>query len=280
MIPVLPSRAGYEADAVAVAAELANVPQPYAQALGALGIRVVACRDSVVDHLPQLENVGVRGWPPGASWRTIPGVYSPKDRTVVVATVGEGAAPRRVPATGEQHGSISLAVHETFHGFDYSTGHLRSKAKRFRNAWKADRALLGHEYYTNKKAGHEESYAESAARAFGLDARFRGAWPSLAAFWAVPQSDPLDGLSGDAEPGTDGPEAAPVIGMGRFRRDGALVLDLRAEGPDGLVGHGLLVIEPGDSRYAPVAEHLGIPADLEMDAIDVDASFAVPRFGD
>ena len=39
--------------------------------------------------------------------------------------------------------------------------------------------------------------------------------------------------------------------------DGTIVLDLRAEGPGGIVGHGRLRYPKGHARYAEVLAHLG-----------------------
>ena len=279
MIPVIPSRPDdYAADAAAVAAELANVPLHYAQELADTGIRVVACRDNVVDHLSHLaDEEEVRRWPGGSSWRNIPGVYSPADRTVVIATVEGPGGARRVPSRGQRHGSVSLAVHETFHGYDYARGHLKSKASAFRSAWAVDKSLLGSDYFTNDQSGPEESYAESAARAFGLDARFRTDWPTLAAFWTAPSRGLVaDSLIAGAEiAGDEGAGETPTIGFARIGGDGTLRLHMRAEGPGGIVGHGLLVVEPGDERHGRIAEHLGI-ADPEIAAEAYSARRMIP----
>ncbi|HWT11831.1 MAG TPA: hypothetical protein VN231_03680 [Allosphingosinicella sp.] len=261
MIPVLPSKPHYTQDVAAVAAELANIPQNYAQELANTGIRVVACRDSVVDHLPHLLNVDVRNWPAGSSWKNIPGVYSPGDKTVVIATVAGPGGARRVPGMGERHGSVSLAVHETFHGHDYARSHRKSKNAGFRLAWAADKLLLRDAYYVNDTAGPEESYAESAARVFGRDQRFRTAWPTLTAFWEGPPpglADDADDQVEDDSVEPEGPSEASVIGIARILDDKSIELDMRAEGPDGLVGHGLIVIGADEDRYERVAGHLGL----------------------
>jgi len=47
------------------------------------------------------------------------------------------------------------------------------------------------------------------------------------------------------------------IGTARMETDGTIVLDLRAEGPGGIVGHGRLRYAPDHARYAEVLAHLG-----------------------
>ena len=52
--------------------------------------------------------------------------------------------------------------------------------------------------------------------------------------------------------------AAPVpIGTATMLQDGTIVLDLRAEGPDGQVGHGRLLYRPTHPDHAAVLRHLG-----------------------
>lgn len=47
------------------------------------------------------------------------------------------------------------------------------------------------------------------------------------------------------------------IGMAKMAEDGTLVLDLRAEGPNAVVGHGRVTYAPGDAHYQEVLDHLG-----------------------
>lgn len=46
------------------------------------------------------------------------------------------------------------------------------------------------------------------------------------------------------------------IGRASMQPDGTVTLRLRAEGPAGAVGEGLLVYRPSDSDYALILEHL------------------------
>lgn len=47
------------------------------------------------------------------------------------------------------------------------------------------------------------------------------------------------------------------IGSATMTDDGTLILDLRAEDPDGTVGHARFVYGKDDSDYADVLKHLG-----------------------
>lgn len=46
------------------------------------------------------------------------------------------------------------------------------------------------------------------------------------------------------------------IGSATMRSDGTIVLMLRAEGPDGIIGDSLVTYSPGDPYYKAVLEHL------------------------
>lgn len=71
--------------------------------------------------------------------------------------------------------------------------------------------------------------------------------------------------SGYAEPGKEATRTAKrqavglddVIGVATQEADGTIVLQLRAEGPDGAIGDGLSRYPPGDKDYAMVASHVG-----------------------
>ena len=47
------------------------------------------------------------------------------------------------------------------------------------------------------------------------------------------------------------------IGAARMEPDGTLVLELRAEGPDGTIGDARFVYPPDHPRYRDVLEHIG-----------------------
>jgi hypothetical protein len=47
------------------------------------------------------------------------------------------------------------------------------------------------------------------------------------------------------------------IGMATMQPDGTIILDLRAEGPGGMIGDARLVYPPSHKDYASVLAHLG-----------------------
>lgn len=47
------------------------------------------------------------------------------------------------------------------------------------------------------------------------------------------------------------------IGVAWMEPDGTIRMNLRAEGPGGIVGHGRLEYAPGDKDYAKILAHLG-----------------------
>ena len=54
-------------------------------------------------------------------------------------------------------------------------------------------------------------------------------------------------------------EAPPAesIGMATMRDDGTIVLQLRAEGPSGIIGDGRMEYPPSHARYQYILDHLG-----------------------
>lgn len=47
------------------------------------------------------------------------------------------------------------------------------------------------------------------------------------------------------------------IGVATMKRDGTIVMNLRAEGPDGTIGEAVVQYAPSDKEYAGVLQHLG-----------------------
>jgi hypothetical protein len=177
-------------DAELVSQELSKIPPHALRILAENKTQVVVCRGSVTDHLASLRGVKPRGWPPGSSWDSVPGLHSPDRNEVVIATIGHGTpAGRRVPQTGEGHGSKSLVVHETFHAIDHgkSAGSPRSSAAEFNAARNADKPTLSAYESQPGAAGQEESYAETAARYYGADTTDATQHPNLHKYW---HSDP------------------------------------------------------------------------------------------
>lgn len=273
---VEPAKQGYAADVAAVSEELGGLPDVVEAAIDSAGIRVKACRTSVVDFDPSLSNVRPTNWPEGYTWDDVPGAYIPASRTVVIATI-EADGRRRVPSYGSGHGSRSLAVHETLHGYDFSKRHHLSADGVFRQAWTADHDRLGDFYYQNAEHGPEESFAESGARRYGLDQSAADDWPRLRDFWRD-HAGPLFAASVNAEERAPGDWAAgrpASIGWGKRNGDGSLVLYLTARGDDGIIGHGSVTLPAGDAANEELSGKLGWSG-----MVEVRGRFNVPPFDD
>ena len=237
MANVVPGGSGDNNDAAMVAAELDLLPPRILTALQDREVTIVACRESVVDFAPRLENEHPTGWKKGDTWKIVPGAYLPDEKAIVVATRLVGGE-RVVPPFGNGHGSASLAIHEALHGFDYSGSAKVSRSNRFRTAWAADHARLSIDYFKNPDSGPEESFAESGARKFGSAGLSRDVWPTLRDYWSTPQS-----TSDDLDPATERHQESP-IGFGRLLANGRAQLFLTARGDRGEHGHGMILIDP------------------------------------
>ncbi|MCD9032768.1 hypothetical protein LDO32_13635 [Luteimonas sp. Y-2-2-4F] len=167
-------------DVALVVAELAKMPEAHRQQLADNGVTVVVCRNSVTEHLTELQGVQPRGWPPGSTWDDVPGLYAPDTQSVVIATRGhdtpEGA---RVPETGNGHGSTNLVLHETAHALHAIVGDPQA----FLDARQADLAALS-DYETQPgEAGIQETFAESYANVFGGNPDYATTHPNLYRYW-------------------------------------------------------------------------------------------------
>lgn len=182
---VRPGGSGDARDVDAVVAEAARLPAAILRKAEAAGIKFVACRGSVTDHLRQLRGQAPRGWPAGVTWDTVPGLYWPGTRDVVVATMDGPAGSRQVPGRGFGHGSSSLVAHELLHGLDYrrALGDVRATDRAYLDAWRADRAQLPDYLAQNPPAGPEEAFAELAARALLGDTQLAQAAPNLTRYF-------------------------------------------------------------------------------------------------
>jgi hypothetical protein len=148
------------------------------ESLIVLGTRVWVCHGSVTAVRTDLAGVRPRGWPPGQTWDSVPGLFDPSNNRVIIATRG-GA----VPATGDGHGASNLVIHEVGHAIDHDTS--ASETPEFVAARTADAATLSAYESQSGEAGAEETYGESMARYHGGDAGDAAAHPSLHAYWAT-----------------------------------------------------------------------------------------------
>lgn len=173
-------------DADVVARSMQSLPPGVLDAIERSGVKIVAARGSVTDVLTNLRGVRPRGWPPGATWDQVPGVYDPSRRTVVVAT--EDRNGRRV--LSRAHGSFSLTLHEVGHGVSHRSALGRSTGSdsaAFREAYEADVPRLRERNQTyllqSGDAGPSEAYAESFARYFAGDTHLQRDMPAMYAYW-------------------------------------------------------------------------------------------------
>ncbi|NUS99612.1 MAG: hypothetical protein HOP96_01395 [Sphingomonas sp.] len=244
---------GTQEDVDSVGMSARKLPSPVVSLFKSRGARIVACRDSVTDFETSLRGVTPRGWEGlGRTWDSVPGTYLDGRKSVVIATVAAGGA-RTVPPRGpNSHGSFDLVLHESMHGFDYLGSHRVLQNPRFVSARTADWANLGGYERQEGRAGLEETYAESASRFFGNDASLAASWPNLRAFWlsAFDEGPEEELVSLPPE------EAGGAIGTFHVESDRSIALDLRAEGPDGAVGHAVLTYRPDDPLHARLAKHL------------------------
>lgn len=107
--------------------------------------------------LARLRGVQPRGWPPGATWDTVGGVYSEATGEVVVAVNGRGGGP-------------STMLHEFGHAVDFRarlSGRV-SDTQAWRGVWKdftaAKHPMSAHPYFNQAPpAGPQELLAEAFA---------------------------------------------------------------------------------------------------------------------
>jgi hypothetical protein len=176
-----------------VANELDKFPPEILQRLQAQGTRIKVCRGSVTEYRTDLRGVQPRGWPPGSTWDTVPGVGGTNE--VTVATIGHPGNPH-VPVTGEGHGEYNLVLHEVGHGIDLGGGNLSTGAA-FNTARTADAATLNSYESQAGVAGQQETYATSIAGYYGGDPNFAANHPNLNRYWA---SNPLNPTPAPARP--------------------------------------------------------------------------------
>lgn len=178
-----PLRAGGSAepsDVTLAAEEMAKMPEEYRQMLKDNGQSVVVCRDSVTDHMTELQGVQPRGWPPGATWDSVPGLYNPEKGEIVVATTGHDTpGGARIPQTGEGHGSTNLLLHEAGH----AVHHIVGDDPAFIEARNADYDALSDYERQPGAAGVSETFAESFANVFGGNPTYSTTHPRLDDYW-------------------------------------------------------------------------------------------------
>jgi hypothetical protein len=160
--------------------ELMKLPTTVLQRLTSESVKVIVCRDSVTDYLTDLRGVQPRGWPPGSTWDSVPGLYDGGHKEVVIATHAIDGG-RGVPSTGDGHGSFNLVLHESLHAYDGVTGASADAA--FSAARNSDSGALSAYEQQAADAGRQETFAETGARFYGGDAGLQGERPSLSRYY-------------------------------------------------------------------------------------------------
>lgn len=194
------TRAGGTAEAADVAllvTEVARAPAPLLERAQAAGITFVATRDSVLEHLPALCAERPRGWDSDRGWDSVPGLYNPAGREVVVIIRSDEHGRRCVPPMNTGHGSDNLVLHELGHALDYRrvVRGVHSAASDFLAAYSTDRARIaaaGEDYLLQEgAAGREEAFAESFGRYFARDPDMASELPALHAYWQTVEATKL-----------------------------------------------------------------------------------------
>jgi hypothetical protein len=191
---VKPGGRGTQADVDTVVTELQKLPAILLRRAERSGVQVVACRDSVTDHLKSLRGQTPRGWPPGTTWDSVPALYDPASMSVVMATHDGARGERLLPEPGHGHGSSNALFHEFGHALDATCAlGLDSKSPEFRAAYTAELPALRSQNQTYLlqpgDAGPEEAFAEVASRFFGRDATLRSTLPNLNGFFEARARD-------------------------------------------------------------------------------------------
>jgi len=249
---VVPGGSGTAEDADAVVREAMMLPPFVLDLFERRTIRIIACRGGVTDFERNLRGVTPRGWEgTGRTWDNVPGTYFDDRRRVVIATIAAGAG-RAVPtAASGLHGSASLVVHESLHGYDYAQQHAVLRDRTFVAAREADLPRLGSYERQPGPPGLEETYAESGARFIAARHAMAADWSNLCAFW---QTGLARGTETAALPASEA--ASTELGTATLEPGETIRLDLRAEGPGGAIGHAAFAVPVDDAAYLALRAHL------------------------
>jgi hypothetical protein len=273
---------GTSDDVDLVVSELERWPAAKLAIIESQSTKVVVCRNSITDYRLDLKGVKPRGWPPGSTWDTVPGVYLADRNEVVIATIGHAAGSPHVPKTGEGHGSFNLVVHESGHSLDLAASSPRSSEQTFTDARTKDLATLSAYESQAAPAGPQETFAESAARFYCADPTDATTHTNLHGYWAgggpVASRSALDvaedlietamaALFPFAAPGlllgialrralAQGSPPPPTLGWAALDANKSIHLHLRATDGNGAVGCAKLVYGPDQAIYGQLLANL------------------------
>ena len=252
---VVAGGSGTAEDVAAVIESASGLPKFVAQHFFDEKIRIVACRGSVTDFESDLRNVIPRGWESlGRTWDSVPGAYFDDRRRVVVATIAVGDR-RVVPDKSVgSHGSESLVIHESLHGFDYCGKHAILAEPSYVAARNGD--IAGLTAYENQagQAGLEETFAETGAQFCAAPAVLAERCPNLSQFWAsmpVTTESPAGALEAITTAAASDPLGTVTRGAG-----GSLRFDLRATGPGGAIGHAIIDLDAAEPQHKALSDKL------------------------
>lgn len=254
---VVTGGSGTAADLESVAAAAAGLPVYVMDRFERKKIRIIACRSSITDFETSLKGKVPRGWEGlGRTWDDVPGVYLNERKRVVIGTVAGPAGARIIPGSDSgKHGSASLVIHEALHGYDYAGDHAEIREARFIQA--RDRSIAALDAYQRQpgQAGLEETFAESGARFITEPHTQEASTPELFRYWRNRR-----GREDLVIESLDLVQEAQTEAIGSFVReaDGTVLLDLRAEGDGGIVGHAMLTITKTDESYDRILAHLDL----------------------
>lgn len=146
-----------------------NIPTKVWQALDAHGAKAVLA-EHLTDVMPHLATVQPRGWPTGATWQNVDGLYSHGKK---MALVGERYQQLGGTAELTSHRIPGVFRHELGHAHDDALGGASRRAD-FMKAYAADvKKMPGadkpmlHYYLQKGEAGPSEAYAEMFGHHFG-----------------------------------------------------------------------------------------------------------------
>jgi len=165
-----------DADVDAITNALLGMPPARLTRIRDDGVRIASSRGSITDHAVDLRGVAPRGWPPGSTFDTVPGVYRPEKKDVIISTI-EGPNGTRVVSNA--HGSYDMVLHELGHAVDGAVVENASTDARFAATRERDLAALPEYMRQPGEAGASETYAEAFARYYGADPTMRNQWPAL-----------------------------------------------------------------------------------------------------
>jgi hypothetical protein len=150
-----------------ITAALGTIPQPYLNALGSSGYRVVLSQ-KITDVVPTASHQQVRGYEASTTWNSVYGMFNRTSKRLVMAELADQSKLGRAglyPLTDRQR-RIGIVRHEFGHAMDQYLGNF-SHSDSFIKAYERDAATLNYSekqslnyFLQSGRAGAEETFAE------------------------------------------------------------------------------------------------------------------------